>query len=416
MSMIHALFLGILPASLLMWFGNRVHLGVADEKSRNHWLTFLLGGLSLSLIAFIVAYSINDYAANLFIATLLPVNVGFIAGLTSFFLSDRMAWSRESLKVMPLFLLVILLMAWIVLSKENAGLIPAMLGGILIALAWQSWRVIKKQYVVLLVIEVLLLGFSIWVVDTNRPTQMDPLWLNFIISFGGYVLIPGAGVITSALLLRELFSHDQPLNWRKLISHLLFVVLILSIIWYQIFLTSIWEVATDGLGGIMLWLITSIVAISSAFLMAWSMPRRYIWVAVLFALTVPAIMQLAHNKGTYDGNGEWGKTPIIMTERRAGKIDRAIQQYFKRNMEYPQKLNDLTPRYILYIPNPYIIPGQDWCYESGKDYYRFGYVYRQYFSTSASVKVHSSTGEPPSPTWDCEKEAEKYPMPGFQQP
>jgi len=416
MSLIHVLFLGILPAGLLMWIGNWIQAEAIDEKSRGYWLSFLLGGLSLSLIAFIIAYSINDYAANLFIAALLPITVGFIAGLTSLFLSDRTTWWRELLKVIPLFLLVILLLAWILLFKGKEGLLPAMLGAGLIALTWQAWGWIKKQYLILFTIEVLLLGFAIWVVDTNWLTQMNPRWLNFIISIGEYVIIPGLGIIISALLLRDLFLHDQPLNWRNLILHLLFVVIILSMIWYQIFLATIWDVATDGLGALMLWLITGIVAISSALLMAWSLPRRHIWVAVLFALTVPAMMQLAQNKGAYDSHGEWGKTPITMTEQRAEKIDRAIQKYYTRNMEYPQRLSDLTPRYILYIPNPYIIPGQDWCYDGSKDYYPFGYVYHKYFSTAASAKVYSFAGEPPLPAWDCVQEAEKYPMPGFQQP
>ncbi len=43
------------------------------------------------------------------------------------------------------------------------------------------------------------------------------------------------------------------------------------------------------------------------------------------------------------------------------------------------------------------------------DHYRFGYVYRQYFSSPASVQIHSSAGEPSDTNWGCQNEAENIP-------
>jgi hypothetical protein len=106
-----------------------------------------------------------------------------------------------------------------------------------------------------------------------------------------------------------------------------------------------------------------------------------------------------------------------VTEQRAEAVNRAIQRYHKQNGDYPRMLTDLTPRYLVYIPNPLIIPGQTWCYEGGHDYYRLGYVYRQSFSSPTSVRVHAAVGKPPVSAWECEDEAAKYPAPpGYHGP
>ncbi len=61
---------------------------------------------------------------------------------------------------------------------------------------------------------------------------------------------------------------------------------------------------------------------------------------------------------------------------------------------------------------PFIIPQQDWCCQGDRDDYRFGYDYRQSFSSPTSIKVCSSTGQPPDSDWAaCQREADKYPTP-----
>jgi hypothetical protein len=109
--------------------------------------------------------------------------------------------------------------------------------------------------------------------------------------------------------------------------------------------------------------------------------------------------------------------PTVVTEQRAEAVNRAIQRYHKQNGAYPRTLTDLTPRYLMYISNPLIIPGQTWCYEGGDNYYRLGYVHRQFFSSPASVRVHAVVGKPSVSAWGCEDEAAKYPAPpGYHGP
>ncbi len=50
MSLINVLFLGILPAGLLMWIGNMVRSRAEDDKAGNRWLLFLFSGLGVSVV------------------------------------------------------------------------------------------------------------------------------------------------------------------------------------------------------------------------------------------------------------------------------------------------------------------------------------------------------------------------------
>jgi hypothetical protein len=69
-----------------------------------------------------------------------------------------------------------------------------------------------------------------------------------------------------------------------------------------------------------------------------------------------------------------------LTEVRAGQVSQAIERYYEREGHYPATLAQLVPLTRLSLPGPVIIPGQDWCYQSGEGYYRLGYVSRDHWS------------------------------------
>jgi hypothetical protein len=151
--------------------------------------------------------------------------------------------------------------------------------------------------------------------------------------------------------------------------------------------------------------------------MAWNLTDKRKLLGLGFALLVPIAMRSAFWLGMYGPDGQWGMSPTFVTERRAEIVGQGIQRYYGLHGEYPQVLNDLVPQNLLYLPQPIMIPGQTWCYEGGPNYYRLGYVYREYFSTPASVRIHTAIGIPPDPDWACEHEAAKYPAPpGYYDP
>jgi len=411
MDLITILFLGILPAGLLMWAGNVIRAQVADEKAGKDWLWFLAVGLGLSVIAFILAISIGDRTSNFTMPVLLPITFGFAAALeVHLFQSHNINVGKLAL----IFLLIAVMLSLGSFANSWTILLLFFLIATLTALAWLIWGQNGRQYLLLFTIEVVLLLVSIRVTDMSRISDMTPHWLASSLSVISYLFIPWAGIVLSALLIRRLFVSELPPTWREVALTLIMVAILFSMVGYQAMLTSLWDVATDGLGWVLLLMTSSTIGIGSAMLMTWSIPRKRLWASILFAFTVPLILAQAHNVANYDKDHTWGTKPIITTEYRAEKIDKAIQHYYEKNNEYPQALSELTPWYLLYIPNPVIIPGQDWCYEGGIDHYRLGYVYREFFSMPASVRVHSFAGEPSTSNWGCEEEAAPYSKPlGF---
>lgn len=411
MSLIHILFFGILPAGLLMWIGSLVRARAVNEGVKKHWFRFLLGGMGISILAFVIARSISERVFSLSAPVLLPILFGFATALGVHLIQDRKMGTKAAL---PLFLAALLLLSWITLSSDWMFLALILLAAALTALFWLVWERSSKWYPALFALEVLLLGISIRVTDWNRIADLSPRWLSSLVSAASYLIIPWTGVVMAALLIRRLMTGPRSLNWRTVVTTMIMVVVLFLLIGYQAMLASLWDVATDGLSWVFLWLTASTIGIGSAMLMAWSLPHRQLWIPILFALTVPLVLVRAHNLANYERGHTWGTKPVLTTESRAEKIEKAIQRYYEDHDQYPQTLSDLTPRYLLYIPNPFIIPGLDWCYEGGIDFYRFGYVHRQSFSSPASVRIHSSAGEPPDPHWKCEEDAEVHSAPlGF---
>jgi hypothetical protein len=367
--------------------------------------------MGVSILVFIIASLISERAFSLSAPVLLPILFGFATALGVHLLEDRKAGIKPAL---PIFLAALLLLLWITLSSEWMILVLILLAAALTALFWLAWDRTSKWYPALFALEVILLGISMRVTDLNRIADLSPLWLSSLVSTASYLVIPWTGVVMAALLIRRLMTGTRPLNWRTVVTTWVMVAVLFLLIGYQAMLASMWDVATDGLSWVFLWLTASTIGIGSAMLMAWSLPRRQLWVPILFALTVPLVLVQAHDLANYERDHTWGTKPVLTTERRADKIEAAIQRYYEDHDGYPRSLADLTPRYLLYVPNPFIIPGLDWCYEGGDDFYRFGYVHRQYFSVPASVRIHSSAGEPPNSRWKCEDDAEFHGAPpGF---
>jgi hypothetical protein len=103
-----------------------------------------------------------------------------------------------------------------------------------------------------------------------------------------------------------------------------------------------------------------------------------------------------------------------LTEKRAELANQAIETYYLREGRYPQDLQQLTPGYVLSLPEPVIIYGQDWCYDGGDDYYRLGYVYREHWSDPRLTgRIYRTKGEVPDLPRMCEREVvalqERYP-------
>lgn len=276
------------------------------------------------------------------------------------------------------------------------------LDGAILMFVWQLWKWAGRRYLAVYALQVILLGVGIWATDTRSPVTTAPVWLAALLQNGLYVVIPATAIVAAARLVDfSLPPPAQTVDWRKSLATLPLIALLVFLAGYQVMLASIWDVATDGLNGLFLLLVVTVTGIAAAAALAWSRPGRWKAAALVFAVVVSFSMQAAHRLGTYDPDGRWGKLPTLVTEQRAEAINQALQRYHNQNGRYPDALADLTPRYLVYLPTPFIIPGQSWCYAGGPDYYRVGYVYRETFSSPTSVRIHAAAGEPPGSAWEC---------------
>ena len=417
MPIILALLLGLLPAIFLLWGDSRIRISSIEDHRNACWLRSLPGILAILITILVFTTPWERGSISFLWIVFIPVTASVLALIVILFFSARSVWAGNKLRTLLLLLIDLSLLILLGIISGLTTPLYIIIGGVFVAAVWKIWNWIGKKFLLVWGVQMILLCVSIWAADANTKLIESPIWLSSIVQLAVFALIPAMGITVAAGIVYDLLTRSQTLDWRRVIFTSSLIVSILFLIGYQIYLASVWDVATDGLGGIFLWMIVSIAAIVIAVVMAWFLPGKHRLIMLIFAVLVPLSMQSALWLGSHSPNGQWGESPSYITERRAERIAHAIQGYYEDHGSYPQFLSDLFPWNLIYTPRPIMILGLTWCYEGGRDFYRFGYVYRQYFSTPASVKIHASSGEPPDPYWPCDDDAAKYPPPpGYYNP
>jgi hypothetical protein len=124
----------------------------------------------------------------------------------------------------------------------------------------------------------------------------------------------------------------------------------------------------------------------------------------LYGLLVPAVLITAFVLG-------WNISNTAVTEGRARRINAALGSYYQQNGRYPDRLAQLTPGYLLFNLPP---AGNDldrsWCYQSGPDAFRLGYIAVNfvvpYRMPDVSVRILQHVGSFPNTAWDCDTKAQ----------
>lgn len=394
MTLQNALLAGLLPAVALALVG-RGWLGSAAAPATARQIGLVLSILTLALgVVAGAALGASTSAAWLQSFTL-PTLVSSLAATMLLLVRDqaRVVLGRTWLLALLLVDLAMLLVLAVVVDLSMPVFLIA--GGAVLAAVW-SLRPTRDARVFTLGLPVLvILGVALWLTEGGKTFSSAPPWLAGIDQML-VILAPSLGITVAAWLLGTGLAAGT--SWRRAAGAFgLSAVLVLLVV-AQILVGSIWDVATDGLRGIFTMIQACLIGIASGVFLAWSLPGRRAIAALAFALLVPLVAFQAQQAGMRI-------TPTELTEQRSQVVTQAIQRYYADHQSYPATLEALTPRYLIVVPGPVIVPGQGWCYDGGKDYFRFGYVYRQYFSSPISARLHAAAGRPPPGVWPCEHQA-----------
>jgi len=238
------------------------------------------------------------------------------------------------------------------------------------------------------------------------------------------LLIPSMALLIAALLLYSglnLYKEWQNAGavegggsqaQRKHASRAAAVVLVLGALLlaktlHNLYWLMVWDTTDDSLG--YFWLVVPVVAVLfSGVTLSITLSGRTKLAGFLYSLLIPALMIVVSARAQ---SVDFRR----LTEERAGRASQAIETYYAREGCYPQDLRQLTPGYVLSLPGPVVIYGQDWCYDGGEDYYRLGYVYREHWSDpDLHGRIYKTKGEAPDLPGICAEEIaaleKRYPL------
>jgi hypothetical protein len=134
-----------------------------------------------------------------------------------------------------------------------------------------------------------------------------------------------------------------------------------------------WDNTYDAIEGI--WLFMPILtSLLCGIVLTVNLPGKTKLVGLLFVLFVPLMIYTVYVPAM---NIDFR----TMTRERGERLTYAIETYYNREGHYPKKLAQLTPRDLRTIQPPFILNGQNWCYDAGANYYRLGYVDREHWSS-----------------------------------
>ena len=233
-------------------------------------------------------------------------------------------------------------------------------------------------------------------------SEIEFVWILIPLIFSWYIL---SFILPAVLIYRGLRSKDA--NKSRLTSvcfilaGLLVVGQLATIMRHGVMVNATAHAAEDHLpfGEMLVAVLTGMVL-----LVVLNGKRRLIGLA--FIVVIPVLIASAYAAG-------WLVDPQAVTLARAERITTALETYQQETGEYPASLRDLTPDYMPFILGPLTGRAQVWCYQSGPEYYRLGYVFIQrYYGPSFpdphfEIKLHASEGDPPEAGWMCDQELEQ---------
>jgi hypothetical protein len=389
-----------IPAALVVFAGLLVlRLGRAETAGRR-FLLFLLGICVALLLAVFISSRLpaQDNRLGFTVSNLLA---GAILGVLVLILINlrRLREMPPVERVLAAALAAALLPLLVIVIGSPYGMASILLPtGLILILAWSLRRSPLLAVIAALALLDLLFYDGITSLILRLPGPAASLLAVLHFALPGLLVALGGILIASSLERNEVVEGDKLKDARvyrlpRPLSFALGIVL-LAVLCYKIYWFSIWDQTSDGLAGLFFSSEAALVAIAAGMVIAVTRTGRAWFAGLVFAASVPILVFAAFRQG-------WDASYHEITERRAARLQRALEQFQDRQGRYPQSLSELVPRDLLAIPGPVILKGEDWCYQGGVDSYRLGAFYREYFSLPLSLREYASAGDLQDEGWEC---------------
>ncbi len=394
MDLITAIQLASIPAMLIIVASVQVRRHNLEEISAGRRWFFWLLGLSIAIQLFVFLSQLlspqNGFQIGYFMAVAsLPILLGMLALLVL----DAGVWfgMPATQKVLALLAAAIVVAASFLILQQYGLAFVILVGAVIVAMAWTLSK-LPRGFLAGLSLLVLLM-LSLWTkIAFNWGKALFPDAIQP--AFGPLLIIlPVFGILLAAVLIYGVFQDaaEQPaLNrWGRfsLAARSGLALLLIGVLAYNIYWSSLWDQTTDGLWGIFMAGSTSITAIAAGMIMGVRTAGKRRGVGGLFAVLLPLVLFGAFQLG-------YGTDYQALTAQRAARIQAALERYKTKNGVYPEDLQGLVPGELIAVPQPVIYPGEGWCYQSGSNFYQLSAYYRSYFSTPFSLRVYAASGNP----------------------
>jgi hypothetical protein len=408
MSMTFMHQLGIIPAVLIALAALLIVRMDGAERSAARLLLFSLGlgVLLLSALLITMHFITEPYDQPFFQLSrlLLPS----LLGLTALILLNLKALAHMDRRLRTVSVLLGLAMMILVGLFWNTRLAVEYLvlpGALILAVGWSLGRrygwLAAALYLLCLGVLVLLNYFMGHPPDYSAGPP--PLVIRLIYLFG-FNVWPALGVVMSGLLVAASLQPSITRDGEAALFHtqrgrliaLGSACILILYMAYVIFRGSLWDQTQDGLFGLFISQQSALIASGTGMLMTIVLRGRHRLAGLAFTLIVPLLLYQSFEAG-------WRASYHEITEERAARIARALDRFQAREGHYPASLDVLTPRDLLFLQQPAVLAGEEWCYQGGEDYYRLAAFHREFFSAPVSLKVYQTAGEPPEGPLPCEE-------------
>lgn len=393
----------------------------ASSQKRGHRLLFGLMGIGIALLLLIFALEPAWYWLLLQPGTAkLTLSSPLILGGLGFVITAVFGRVRGELSLRLWLCLTCLALLGLLASGyiQPYGLLGALLPGALllggVSLFWGSGATLAVLISLLLLIFMGISGSGATVTMLDRL----PAWF-------GLVLRPllfsqaSLAVLASVIFVYRVFegfdsettSSGQDNDSVQAVKRLILCLagFLLVKILYTVYWVSVMDRADNGLGGVWMAITGGMMSLGAGGLMIERARGRLRRIGFLYLLPMTALFFVVFAVGIHTDYH-------AITERRAALIQQAVQSFSIEQKRFPSQLDELVPRYLVWVPRQLILRNEDWCFQGGSDYYRLGVFWRPTFTGLLEAREYASSGNPPDEGWVCLEKLEamkfKYdPMP-----